>query len=747
MRDKLDKYLDTKQDIEVILNVVGPSTYDYACFGVDENEKLSDDRYMIFYNQVQSPKAAITYKAVNDCSSFVLSLSKLPQSINKLAFIISIDGNGSMKDIDSLKVEIFQNNRSIINIELGGDDFQNEKSVIALEIYRKDVWRFSVTARGYNGGLEDVLEHYGGMISERDNQCQEEKFSSIPEIESPKPIEISFDDIQINKPSNEIKEPSYLKTSVLIVLTVILSFIPHTCLLLIPLIYLKGEWFKAQLKESQKYGEDEYKNLKLAADKIVSNINFASNKIFNDAMIVAKQLTQKAQDNLQHLNSQIENKQQIISKIIQDATAQADIANVAAKRKLDSMQAEIDKKEFYLNEIEQIKRNITALENKAVSQQEKIDALMRIRKSVNTAINTYFSNYSQMEYTIDLPDELIREIDSLSPSILLNLRSMDYKDLRRAFRANEKLIAETLSRYETRYTTKTNRSIYQLMVIALRAELQNILYTLTYSKLNDGIQAVKDITNKYLNIARDGSQTIASTLAKFIGEIEPLFIDAVKIEYEYYVKREAARQEQMELRAKMREEAEEQKRLKEQQEQMEKEEYKYNAEIENIRDQINTSVDEEKNQLLLEKIKILEAQLKELAEKKEEIVNLQNGKAGYVYIISNLGSFGDNVFKIGMTRRLNPQERIDELGSASVPFKFDVHSFIFSEDAVQLESNLHSALDSKRLNKVNLRKEFFKISIEELEKMVEKFDPAAEFSRTMRAEQYYQSLSLLEEQQ
>ena len=152
------------------------------------------------------------------------------------------------------------------------------------------------------------------------------------------------------------------------------------------------------------------------------------------------------------------------------------------------------------------------------------------------------------------------------------------------------------------------------MVIALRAELQNILYTLTSTKLNDALAAVRDVTNKYLNIAREGNQKISSTLEKFIGELEPLFIDAVKIEY--------------------------------------------------------------------------------------EIIHLQNGKAGCVYVISNLGSFGDDVFKVGMTRRLNPQERIDEWGSASVPFKFDVHSFIFSEDAVKLEADLHAALDLRRLNKV-----------------------------------------------
>ena len=94
-----------------------------------------------------------------------------------------------------------------------------------------------------------------------------------------------------------------------------------------------------------------------------------------------------------------------------------------------------------------------------------------------------------------------------------------------------------------------------------------------------------------------------------------------------------------------------------------------------------------------------------------------------------------------MIRRLDPQDRINELGSASVPFKFDVHSFIFSDDAVSLEKELHDRLNSKRLNKVNMRKEFFKVTIEELEDLVMIIDPTAEFNRTMIAEEFYQSLS------
>lgn len=140
----------------------------------------------------------------------------------------------------------------------------------------------------------------------------------------------------------------------------------------------------------------------------------------------------------------------------------------------------------------------------------------------------------------------------------------------------------------------------------------------------------------------------------------------------------------------------------------------------------------------------LQAQLANVVIKKDEISNLQNGKAGNVYIISNLGSFGENIFKIGMTRRLNPQDRVDELGNASVPFRFDVHSFIFSDNASDLETALHKRLNDRRVNKVNLRKEFFNISIDELEELVNEICPTAEFNKTMLAEEFRQSLSTSE---
>ena len=284
--------------------------------------------------------------------------------------------------------------------------------------------------------------------------------------------------------------------------------------------------------------------------------------------------------------------------------------------------------------------------------------------------------------------------------------------------------------------------VYDLMVIALKSELQNILYDLKYNKLEKAIDNIKAVTNKYINIASEGNQTIAGTMAQFIGVLEYQFINAVKIEYNYYIKQEQIKQEQIALRQKLREEAEERRLLKLEKERIEREEEKFKQEIERTQEILQNSQDNEEIQNLKMRILELQGQLSDVTIKKDEITSLQNGKAGNIYIISNLGSFGDKMFKIGMTRRLDPQERVNELGSASVPFKFDVHSFIFSENAVELEKTLHKRLNDKRVNKVNLRKEFFYSTVDELEELVNELDPTAVFNKTMLAEEYNQTTSV-----
>ena len=394
------------------------------------------------------------------------------------------------------------------------------------------------------------------------------------------------------------------------------------------------------------------------------------------------------------------------------------------------------------DEIALLNENKAKIDKQLNTATNKIAKSKELYKSIEYSIDTYFElDPTLLKIKLDLSDR--DELEKLSPSVILKLHHMDVKALKKAFRDNDKQIEKILRQYQGRYTTKSNRTIYDLMVIALRAELQNILYNLKYGKLEDAENHVKETTKKYLDIAAVGNQSIAGTLAKFIGEIEYLFLNAVKIEYNYYVKKEQAKQEQAALREQMRQEAEERKALEQERKKVEKEEQKYKNEIDKVKEQLENATETEKAALNA-KILELESKLSDVAIKRENIAQLQNGKAGNVYVISNLGSFGDNVFKIGMTRRLEPMDRINELGSASVPFKFDVHSFIFSEDAVALEAKLHQTLNDKRVNKVNLRKEFFYSTVDELEKLVQEIDPTAEFNKTMVAEEFNQSQSSVE---
>ena len=231
--------------------------------------------------------------------------------------------------------------------------------------------------------------------------------------------------------------------------------------------------------------------------------------------------------------------------------------------------------------------------------------------------------------------------------------------------------------------------------------------------------------------------------------IQPKYLD-LKLEelhlaYEYQVKK----QEEKELLAEAREREREEKKLRQK---LEKEKNKFNRENNRINNELSDAEaklqaanDEEKAKLQAE-IDKLKAALEKNNEEIEKIDKWEETPgAGYVYIISNIGSFGEDVYKIGVTRRDDPEERIRELSNASVPFKYDSHVFIFSEDAYNLESSLHERFDNKRVNKVNRRKEFFNITIDDVKKIVEENKASVHsFVEEPEAEEYYDSLKLAE---
>ena len=174
MKDNLSKYFNMTVPLEIFLSTNGNAIYDYTCFGVDENEKLSDDRYMTFYNQTVSPQNEIIFSEINNGGKFTVNLSALPANIKKLIFTVSIDGAGTMGEILYHNVKIQQGDKNSLDLNLRGADFQNEKAIISFEIYRKGDWKIGIIARGYNGGLSKLLEDFGGEEIKTEEKIVEE---------------------------------------------------------------------------------------------------------------------------------------------------------------------------------------------------------------------------------------------------------------------------------------------------------------------------------------------------------------------------------------------------------------------------------------------------------------------------------------------------------------------------------------------------------------------------------------------
>ena len=376
------------------------------------------------------------------------------------------------------------------------------------------------------------------------------------------------------------------------------------------------------------------------------------------------------------------------------------------------------------------------------------------------AVEHCLANWIHLE---DKPVEVLQaevaidDQNMLDPIGEIELKAMSMPDLRKEARQISKRIDSLCDEFSLRYQTKALKSIFAVTVLYLKLELRVILEELRYKAQEEAISKVGKLMLRVQQMYEDGNRTILPTMLAFLGELEKMCIDAVKVEYLWYLRKEQQRQEQMALREKMKEEREERLRLEEERKRIAEEEAKYAAEQERLRQMreeaaARAAAEMEKtgvqSEAVKEELEAIDAQilkvesnLGEVAVQREEIAKRQKGKTGTVYIISNLGSFGPDVFKVGMTRRLEPQDRVDELGDASVPFQFDVHSFIFSEDAVGLETKLHERLAEMRVNKINIRKEFFRISLDDIEKLVQEVDPTASFNRTMVADEYRASQS------
>ncbi len=289
--------------------------------------------------------------------------------------------------------------------------------------------------------------------------------------------------------------------------------------------------------------------------------------------------------------------------------------------------------------------------------------------------------------------------------------------------------------------TQGNKMVNDMIKLLLRSFNNECDYCVANVKSNNIENHEKQIEKSFETINKLGTMM----QIRIMPQYKKLKYDELYLAYEYQQKKQEEKEEQKRIREELREQAKLEKEIKEARDKIDKERKHFKKAISDIEIKIkDANEDERKN--LLEKLEELKGEMAEL-DKEESLIDYRekNAKAGYVYIISNIGAFGEGVYKIGMTRRLEPMDRVDELGDASVPFSFDVHALIFSDNAPELENKLHQHFNKNRINKINNRKEFFKADIKEIEKVVkENYDKVLDMVIVPPAEQYRESMKIEE---
>jgi len=410
-----------------------------------------------------------------------------------------------------------------------------------------------------------------------------------------------------------------------------------------------------------------------------------------------------------------------------------EVANLS--RRLEETEAKyqplIDKD----REIEKRQQDIDQLKLELAALNEKYQFGIQVHSNLEKEIDLYqdtleIGSYGlyQPQYSFDLPEQYKLELE------------LNYSLQKALISREAAVVCHTEwsvggSKAEGRKMTK---HYMKLMLYAFNGECDGLIAKV---KWNNASKTEERIRNAYMSINRLGE----SHNIRITSEYLQLKLKELALTYEYELKKQEEKEEQRRIREQMREEERAQKEFEKAQKEAEDEEKRYQKALEKAQKELGLASKEEM-EALNQKIGDLEKHLQEAKEKKERALSLaQQTKVGHIYVISNIGSFGEDVYKIGMTRRLDPLDRIKELGDASVPFQFDIHAIIYSENAPQLEYELHKRFNEKRLNRINGRKEFFKISLEEIETFIKGHSSAEiQFTKLAEAKEFRETLNLLE---
>ncbi len=376
-------------------------------------------------------------------------------------------------------------------------------------------------------------------------------------------------------------------------------------------------------------------------------------------------------------------------------------------------------------------------------------------KDIESDITQRRSNIEQLDLEIknrekqiiDLDDEILVQDFGLYRPHYNFANALDYKEKLAEIRSRQKALIKNKDAVTGNTNWQVNGSVskgrkmvndtQKLLLRAFNTECDELISKVKYTNYDASLNRIYKSAEA---ISKLGTIMDISIKHAYLN----LKVEELRLAFEYQQKKQEEKEAQKAARAEMREAARLQKEIEAQRKKIEKEQTHYQTAYDRLMKQLEHSPDDE---ALLSKKAELENQLKDIDKAIKDIDYREaNQRAGYVYVISNIGAFGPDVYKIGMTRRLDPQDRVDELGDASVPFNFDVHAMIFSDDAPALETALHKAFEDRKLNMVNTRREFFHVTLNEIKDVVKKnFDKTVEFIDVPDAEQYRISLKMQQE--
>ena len=388
--------------------------------------------------------------------------------------------------------------------------------------------------------------------------------------------------------------------------------------------------------------------------------------------------------------------------------------------------------------IKELNHDITGKENEICSLEQDIQKRKNEINALEQTIN------KKNEQIIWLDDEiLVQEFGLYKPQFEF-ANSLDYKEKLAQIRAKQKqLIKDNMAvngntDWQVNGSAAKGRKMVsdtqKLLLRAFNTECDELVSKVKYTNFDSSLNRIYKSASA---ISKLGSvMNISISSAYLTSKATEL-----RLAFEYQQKKQEEKEAQKAARAELREAAKLQKEIEAQRKKIEKEQTHYQTAYEHLLKQLEQSPDD--TALLVKKAE-LENQLQDIDKAIKDIDYREaNQRAGYVYVISNIGAFGPDIYKIGMTRRLDPQDRVDELGDASVPFNFDVHAMIFSDNAPALEAALHRAFEDRKLNMVNTRREFFHVTLDEIKDVVKKnFDKTVEFVDVPDAEQYRISLKM-----